>query len=118
MNTRASWGLMWAGFLALWWALDTWMPAPPWRWLTQPTTHMAPLVPKPVQAVALSGTESAFVPLTSVDSVGRLDTVPLPPAWKISGSARAWFQLGTFFQELEQANRRQVDVYHWGGQSN
>ena len=114
MNTRASWGLMWAGFLALWWALDTWMPAPPWRWLTQPTTHMAPLVPKPVQAVALSGTESAFVPLTSVDAVGRLDSVPLPPAWKISGSARAWFQLGTFFQALEQANRRQVDVYHWG----
>ena len=114
MNTWASWGLMWAGFLALWLALDTWMPAPPWRWIAQPTAHMVPLAPKPVKAVALSGAGTASLPLTSQDAVGRLDTVALPPSWKISGSARAWFQLGTFFQKLGQANRRPVDVYHWG----
>ena len=114
MNTWASWGLMWAGFLALWLALDTWMPAPPWRWIAQPTAHMVPLAPKPVKAVALSGAGSASLPLTSQDALGRLDTVALPPSWKISGSARAWFQLGTFFQKLGQANRRPVDVYHWG----
>lgn len=114
MNTWASWGLMWAGFLALWLALDTWMPAPPWRWIAQPTAHMVPLAPKPVNAVALSGVGTASLPLTSQDAVGRLDTVALPPSWKISGSARAWFQLGTFFQKLGQANRRPVDVYHWG----
>ena len=114
MNTWASWGLMWAGFLALWLALDTWMPAPPWRWIAQPTAHMVPLAPKPVKAVALSGAGSASSPLTSQDAVGRLDTVALPPSWKISGSARAWFQLGTFFQKLGQANWRPVDVYHWG----
>ena len=114
MNTWASWGLMWAGFLALWLALDTWMPAPPWRWIAQPTAHMVPLAPKPVKAVALSGAGSVSLPLTSQDAVGRLDTVALPPSWKISGSARAWFQLGTFFQKLGQANRRPVDVYHWG----
>lgn len=114
MNTWASWGLMWAGFLALWLALDTWMPAPPWRWIAQPTAHMVPLAPKPLKAVALSGAGTASLPLTSQDAVGRLDTVALPPSWKISGSARAWFQLGTFFQKLGQANRRPVDVYHWG----
>ena len=114
MNTWASWGLMWAGFLALWLALDTWMPAPPWRWIAQPTAHMVPLAPKPVKAVALSGAGTASLPLTSQDALGRLDTVALPPSWKISGSARAWFQLGTFFQKLGQANRRPVDVYHWG----
>lgn len=114
MNTWASWGLMWAGFLALWLALDTWMPAPPWRWIAQPTAHMVPLAPKPVNAVALSGVGTASLPLTSQDAVGRLDTVALPPSWKISGSARAWFQLGTFFQKLGQAKRRPVDVYHWG----
>ena len=114
MNTWASWGLMWAGFLALWLALDTWMPAPPWRWIAQPTAHMVPLAPKPVKAVALSGAGTASLPLTSQDAVGRLDTVALPPSWKISGSARAWFQLGTFFQKLGQAKRRPVDVYHWG----
>ena len=114
MNTWASWGLMWAGFLALWLALDTWMPAPPWQWIAQPTAHMVPLAPKPVKALALSGAGTASLPLTSQDAVGRLDTVALPPSWKISGSARAWFQLGTFFQKLGQANRRPVDVYHWG----
>ena len=114
MNTWASWGLMWAGFLALWLALDTWMPAPPWQWIAQPTAHMVPLAPKPVKAVALSGAGTASLPLTSQDALGRLDTVALPPSWKISGSARAWFQLGTFFQKLGQANRRPVDVYHWG----
>ena len=114
MNTWASWGLMWAGFLALWLALDTWIPDPPWRWFPPPTARMVPLVSRPVKAVALSGVGTAFLPLTSGDAVGQLDTVALPPAWKIGGSARAWFQLGTFFQKLEHANQRQVDVYHWG----
>ena len=114
MNTWAPWGLMWAGFLALWMALDTWIPAPPWRWFPQPTARMVTLAPKPVKAVALSGTGTAFLPLTSGDAVGRLDTVALPSAWKISGSVRAWFQLATFFQKLEHAHQRQVDVYHWG----
>ena len=74
MNTWASWGLMWAGFLALWLALDTWMPAPPWRWIAQPTAHMVPLAPKPVKAVALSGTESAF---PSIDIGGLRGSVGL-----------------------------------------
>ena len=113
MKSWASWGLMWGSFLALWVALDTWMPAPPWRLFSPPAGRMAPMPPKPVQVLGLPDAPKASPPLTTVD-VERLDSVPLPPSWKIAGSARAWFQLGTFFQKLEQAHRMQVDVYHWG----
>ncbi len=113
MKSWASWGLMWGSFLALWVALNTWMPAPPWRLFSPPAGRMAPMAPKPVQVLGLPDAPNASPPLTTVD-VEPLDSVPLPPSWKIAGSARAWFQLGTFFQKLEQAHRMQVDVYHWG----
>lgn len=114
MKSWALWGLMWGGFLALWIALDTWMPAPPWPWFPQPPARMAPLVPQPVQVLRLPETSASSIPLTTDIEAARLDSVALPPSWKISGSPRAWFQLGTFFRQLELADRMHVDVYHWG----
>ena len=105
---------MWGSFLAVWLALDTWMPDPPWRFFAKPMARMVPMSSKPVQALELPVGLPLSVPLSPDVEIGRMDSVRLPASWKIAGSARAWFQLGTFFQQLELADRMQVDVYHWG----
>ena len=100
MNTRASWGLMWAGFWPCGWP---WTPgclphpgdgSPTKR----PTWHPGP---KPVQALALSELRMPSIPLTSVD-VGGWTRCPCHLLGKLPGLRGRGFIWGPFSRNLSK----------------
>ncbi len=107
------WLLMWGLLLGTWWGAERWGPAAPWL---DVTATLRPLQPRHPRVVATE--DRAHMPLggASQKAWEFLDTLELdlPASWQLKGSARAWYPLRRFFLHLPEADKRRVEVYHWG----
>ena len=107
------WLLMWGLLLGAWWGAERWGPAAPWL---DVTATLRPLQPRHPRVVATE--DRAHMPFggASQKAWEFLDTLELdhPTSWQLKGSARAWYPLRRFFLHLPEADKRRVEVYHWG----
>ena len=113
------WLFMWGSLVGIWWVWGQRFPTPPW----QPVDAIvAPLHPRALKPLPLGDLETLdeSSPLALANREARdlafLDSVAdnLPEAWTLTGNTSAWFALRGFFQRLERAKSRRVEVYHWG----
>jgi len=113
------WLFMWGSLVGIWWAWATVSPIPPWQ---NVKPLVAPLHPRALKPLPLGNlaTMDKSSPLAlsngEAPELAFLDSVAdnLPEAWALTGNTSAWFALHGFFQRLERAKSRRVEVYHWG----
>lgn len=100
-------------------AWDRVEPEAPWaRTSGEPLEPMRPLALKPAFETrgSVTSKHGSLEDADRLEATAFLDSLPdeFPAAWRIQGTTAAWYALARFMNLLPEAERRRVEVYHWG----
>ena len=106
------WGLIWLVFLSSWWLIRTTSPEASWNHHRE---RLKPLTSLPINPVLLN-LDTTIHKDEAWDQANWsfLDSLDATPTSPLLGQTAAWFALRRFFLELPKADRKAIEVYHWG----